>query len=437
MMEHVPYLSVPTLLERGSGVVRFGTAPDGLPFLTYLAPPPRAEELLIPVARALGVETPEVRYHDSPLEALVGQVNHLLHHQVLQTLPVQGKSAQVLVVARPVQRVCGTTLLERLFVGLGRSTQMQPAVAMNTAVIATNEAQVSVFRPGQICLAFNVVTRQLVLLRKQLTPSGWPTYTFSRPFLEESLQSFGDGHIEVLIPQSVGWRNERLSLHQWNDYVSLRQQAPEADWRLVLSTTTVARVLRNIVLAMARIHLEDQVHGDLKPSNVLLGAQAAHPIDSLELRPGMRSPAMTQSWAAPEQVLCGAVSPQTDQYSLGLMLLQLLRGVLYGEEARVSVPTGGCNVAFHTVLRNPGVYIDPETAPVQRSAIERWRTLVERCVKFVPEERFPSMRDLAEALDPLIAEATLHGQIEMPLTFGTLVQGDDGAGSVGPCWLTR
>ena len=65
---------------------------------------------------------------------------------------------------------------------------------------------------------------------------------------------------------------------------------------------------------------------------------------------GTRSPALTRSWAAPEQVLCRPVSGQTDQYPLGLMLLQLVEGALYGEEARVLIPVGGRNVEAHLTI---------------------------------------------------------------------------------------
>jgi hypothetical protein len=118
------------------------------------------------------------------------------------------------------------------------------------------------------------------------------------------------------------------------------------------------------------------------------------------------------------------------------MLLHLVQGALYGEETRVSIPIGGRRVEVHTVLRNPGVYIDPGTAPVAPQAVADWQNLVERCIRFEAKDRFPSMASLADALAPLVEKPTLAGHLEVPLSFGRIVLGNGGAGEIAPCWLT-
>jgi len=149
----------------------------------------------------------------------------------------------------------------------------------------------------------------------------------------------------------------------------------------------------------------------------------------------MRSPAMTRGWAAPEQVLGGKVSFQSDQYPVAMMLLGLVKGVMYGEEARVWVPAGGTRLESHKVLRCPGVHIDPDTAPVAGEKIEAWQALLEQCFRFDPSERFPSMGDLADVLQPLAENESLTDDIEVPLSFGRLVIGRDARGEKTPCWL--
>ena len=117
------------------------------------------------------------------------------------------------------------------------------------------------------------------------------------------------------------------------------------------------------------------------------------------------------------------------------MLLGLVKGVIHGEETRVWVPAGGTLLESHKVLRRPSVYIDPDTAPVASENVETWQALLERCFRFDPSERFPSMGDLADALQPLTENESLTDDIEVPLSFGRLVLGRDTKGEKTPCWL--
>jgi hypothetical protein len=52
MRQVITCLDTATLIERGSGIVRFGTAPDGLSFLVTAPAPPRA---VASVSSCLGV----------------------------------------------------------------------------------------------------------------------------------------------------------------------------------------------------------------------------------------------------------------------------------------------------------------------------------------------------------------------------------------------
>ena len=468
------YIGIEEFAERGSGIVRFATAPDGLPLLTVVYQPQTAEQLLQSAALALGVETRvESRYAGTPLEPLVGDLDRILREHRVQRLPLPGGQAtggddtlDVIVLPRPFRQLGGATLLERIFEKPGlsddgtwsrppnvtgaspdtRATQgpsattfaPPPVTPPPTAVFAgagANEPLPPKFIPGEARLGLSTDGRLAAIVRTERTGNGWPQYTFRRMFIEEALAAvpgsfcLGNYRRDTCTPEKIDVLNPVR-------YQELRSQNPDESWTWGVPRGALAPVILNVAADLARLHAAAEVHGDLKPANILLSADGVQVIDSLGLREGNRSPAMTRGWAAPEQILGGVVQFQTDQYAIGLMLLELTQGVLYGEEARISIPTGGRAVETHTVLRDPGVYIDPESAAVKSKHVDAWRDLIERCVRFEPGQRFESMEALMAALRPLVEGNSLTGEITVGMTFGRMVLGClEGTSERQPCWL--
>src|SRR5262249_10271858 len=101
-----------------------------------------------------------------------------------------------------------------------------------------------------------------------------------------------------------------------------------------------------VVRAVAYAHGRLVIHRDLKPANVLVDAQGqAHLLDfgiarlidaaavsaTLTAEP---SRAFTPAYASPEQILGQTVGLNSDVYSLGVMLYELLAGVRPFEPTR-------------------------------------------------------------------------------------------------------
>src|SRR5262245_50269839 len=97
-------MSVGEFLDRGQGVVRFGGAPEGLPWLVSLDTPPSADELLRSGAWALGVENPSAPLAGTPLGPIASQVDDLLRRHRVRCLPQpDGSDVELRVLPRLVR----------------------------------------------------------------------------------------------------------------------------------------------------------------------------------------------------------------------------------------------------------------------------------------------------------------------------------------------
>ena len=110
----------------------------------------------------------------------------------------------------------------------------------------------------------------------------------------------------------------------------MKLERPDAYWFWIVPRQAIGRAIRSLAASLRKLHFKGEIHGDINPANLLATNRGLDPIDSLGLAEGDLSPAMTPGWAAPEQVAGFRVAAQTDQYPIGLMLLWLVGGAMYG-----------------------------------------------------------------------------------------------------------
>jgi serine/threonine protein kinase len=104
-----------------------------------------------------------------------------------------------------------------------------------------------------------------------------------------------------------------------------------------LSLPQISRIFTQIAEALSAAHQANVVHRDLKPGNILLDERGNAYLTDFGIAKNINANTSatrtggiigTPAYLAPEQIMEDAVTPQTDIYSLGIMLYELLTGQL-------------------------------------------------------------------------------------------------------------
>ncbi|MEU5695641.1 protein kinase [Actinosynnema sp. NPDC020468] len=171
-----------------------------------------------------------------------------------------------------------------------------------------------------------------------------------------------------------------------------------------LAPEVVARIGSQIAEILSHVHAHDVVHRDVKPSNILLepGERRAYLADfGLALQAQVtrvtRSGILvgTAGYLAPEQVRGSDVTPASDVYALGLVLLECLTG-------RPEYPGGDTEAALARLHREPRI---PADLPAPWAKVLTAMTATS-----------PTKRPSAQACAHLLAEAERTSQGVRPLS---------------------
>jgi hypothetical protein len=426
------------LLHRRSLVIRIGTAPDGLPRVLSINRGTPPEALLKPVAHALGVDKQASKWTGS-LRSLAEQVRSLVDsRQFIKLTNDDARESTYYLSWSSVKTLYGSTLFEDFVKPPNmRSAGSDPFAAppeetfsdTRTMVMGDVQEARMVLQENSSGpkLAIEVDGPHVGIAHIERHPDGEKTF-YQRPFLEENLESLSSARFCArssngsVIEGSLG-----------TEYIETRRQlaSHQVQWFLTAEKRELIYLCSKLARSLGQYHDKGLIHCDIKPANLLLLSEGLKPIDSLKVSAGQRSPGLSPDFAAPEQILGDPISPQTDQYALGILLSRIVDGLLYGEEARYHIPVSRTRLEVFKLLKNPGVFLAPQTLNASPKALTDLRRLIQRCLMFEPKERHGSMGELADELDAVLQQHELSGFIESELTYGTLTQIED----VGFCWL--
>ena len=180
------------------------------------------------------------------------------------------------------------------------------------------------------------------------------------------------------------------------DLANLLAREPE------LAPDRAVRIIAQVAAALDAAHARGLVHRDVKPANVLIGAEEHVYLTDFGLTKHASQDALTKTglfvgsvdYAAPEQIRGEAMDARTDVYSLGCVLYQTLTKRLpYDKPADVA------KMYAHISEPPPLVTDGPPGRPAAFDAV------VAKAMAKEPDDRYQSAGDLARA-----AQAALAGR---------------------------
>lgn len=242
----------------------------------------------------------------------------------------------------------------------------------------------------------------------------------------KSVEKFCSEDISILKPGIVRRRHYEVLEEDFttSNYIKhLTTAAMDNSWSLSfqVSRQNVAVALTTLFEKLSALHQNGLVHCDLKPQNILCLKDGLTPFDPVNVRKGEISAGMTTNFCAPEQILTLPVSPATDIYNLGLIVLSVIDGIVYGKTSNYMIPTGGTQVKNVKLLTESMVYIDYNNANIaNKEGIPLWKSFLEKCLAFEQRNRFPTMESFMNEYKRLIELYPLKNVIEFRPHFGTL-----------------
>ena len=217
---------------------------------------------------------------------------------------------------------------------------------------------------------------------------------FQRRFVGESKLAASLDHPNVIPIYAAGEFDGVL-------YIAMRF-VPGHDLRTLLreeqrlEPERAARIIAQVASALDAAHAHGLVHRDVKPANVLMGAEDHVYLTDFGLSKRVAADAEatrtgmvlgTLDYVAPEQIRGHDVGPFTDVYSLGCMAVHVLTGQV---AFPVDTEEGKLWAHFSEKPPQPGARV-PELG-------KRFDAIVARALAKRPEDRFATAGELGSAL---------------------------------------
>jgi len=222
---------------------------------------------------------------------------------------------------------------------------------------------------------------------------------FIRRFDAEAKSVASLNHANIVKVFGVGHEgNFRYIVQEYIEGITVKElinQNGHLDWR------NAVPIVIQIGLALDYAHQNGIVHRDIKPQNILISRDRVAKITDFGIARAASTTTITMTgvqmgsvhYFSPEQARGGNVGPQSDIYSLGVSLFEMVTGRLPFD--------GDSNVAI-------AVKHLQETPPVPSSLMQGipkgLDSIIAKCMQKSPERRYQTMRQLVTELDSLLVD---------------------------------
>ena len=218
------------------------------------------------------------------------------------------------------------------------------------------------------------------------------------------LMEWIDGYdlARLLVSQTLDKIKERVSGKRW-EYIN-RVIVTPGPVQLRIKPGVAVAIVRDCLAALAALHREGIVHGDVKPSNIMLKRTgnvkvidigSAYELDDPPPRRGC-----TPRYAAPEILDGSEATPRSDLASLGYVLVEMLSGR----------PAFGGMSTYADLLEAKRFFAQrlPHILPNEVTCNQLLMNFCQRLVAPDPMRRFPSAEDANLVKD---GAAAFHRQL--------------------------
>lgn len=416
-------------------VVRFGDAPDGLPWLLDVDRAQRLDVLFSTVLQVFEL-TDRADLPDRVRIALENDVAAGLMgvHDVALSSDGGGDTAlsTVYTSRRKLKHLLGPTLLAQTLEKTERSAprelDMGSRAATNVAPMAAREQAIELVEAVERSIRDRQAKRHLLLpLDSPMPYSGSvrnrdralripsPPY---RPLVAESLLSLSD--VQAKATSAVGeiWRAPLADSESYRTTLNRLQQNDGGHITFEIPRQALLQAMVTVARDVARLHERGLVHGDLAPGNILLAGAGPTSFDSLDIEAGTPATAATFAWAAPEQIVGHPVDPRTDVFSLGRLVTRIVEGVPFGEQTTYIIPIGGRDSRSVELLKAEGVFLDILDTEYDRKWQLAWQSLLGSAIAYDVSKRPADATDFADRLEEILERFPVTGVLECKGVFG-------------------
>ncbi len=260
------------------------------------------------------------------------------------------------------------------------------------------EARVSEGGLGEVWKAHHTTSGRLVALRILPNPPAGDPFRFAR-FEHDVAKLTALRHVNIAKPyEFVEAETVRALVYEWVSGESLASRLARGP----IPIDEAVQLIEQVAKGLAAAHARDLVHGDVKPSNIVLcpngrlkvldlglienydaGATAYHsgtgPSHSARLLGAITG---TAAYFSPEQILGHAADSRSDVWAFGCVLYEVLTGR----------PAFAADDVTDTMAMVSGV--EPEWTLIPPATPLPLVDVLHRCLKKDPAERFQRLTDV-------------------------------------------